>query len=407
MILSESLKKILNHHHIQDSVFTETVAFRIPDSEHCVVIPGLADVHVHLREPGFSFKETIATGTAAAARGGYTAVCSMPNLLPVPDGKESLKKQRELIEKDAKIRVFPYGSITKGEKGTELSDMEALAPDVAAFSDDGKGVQNEKMMEQAMRKAKRLGKIIAAHCEDETLLNDGYIHDGEYARKHGHRGICSKSEWGQIERDLYLAEKTGCAYHVCHISTAESVDLIRRAKQRGVNVTCETAPHYLILTENDLQEDGRFKMNPPLRTEKDRTALISGILDGTIDMIATDHAPHTAEEKGRGLEKSLMGISGIETAFSLLYTDFVKTGIFPIEKLLALMSDNPKKRFQLQTGTDFTVFDLGQAYPIDPDNFLSQGKATPFTGKKVFGKCRMTVCNGKTVWFEKKQDSEK
>ena len=375
---------------------------------NCIVFPGFIDVHVHLREPGFSYKETVETGTKACARGGYTTVCSMPNLNPVPDNKENLDAQLELIKKDAIINVKPYGSITVGQNGEALSDMEAMLNDVCAFSDDGKGVQSDEMMRAAMLKAKSLGKMIVAHCEDNSLLEGGYIHKGRYAEEHGHRGICSESEWKPIERDLKLAKETGCPYHVCHISTKESVELIRKAKAEGVDVTCETAPHYLILSDKDLQEHGRFKMNPPLRDESDRLALIEGIIDGTIDMIATDHAPHSAEEKGRGLEKSAMGIVGIETAFPLLYTYLVKENVITLEKLVELMSTNPAKRFgfssSLENGmsADFTVFDLEKKYTINPDDFLSKGRATPFEGYEVYGECLMTVCGGKIAW--KKED---
>ncbi len=372
--------------------------------DNCVVFPGFIDVHVHLREPGFSYKETIETGSKACARGGYSAVCSMPNLNPVPDSLEHLNEQLELIKKDAAIEVLPYGSITVGQNGEMLSDMEAMASYVCAFSDDGKGVQSDEMMRAAMLKAKSLGKMIVAHCEDNSLLRGGYIHAGKYAEEHGHKGICSESEWKPIERDLKLAAETGCAYHVCHISTKESVELIRKAKAAGVDVTCETAPHYLILSDKDLQEHGRFKMNPPLRDESDRLALIEGICDGTIDMIATDHAPHSAEEKGRGLEKSAMGIVGIETAFPLLYTYLVKENIIALEKLVELMSINPAKRFGFNSGledgmpADFTVFDLNKKYTVDSADFLSKGKATPFEGYEVFGECLMTVCGGKIAY---------
>lgn len=361
------------------------------------VFPAFCDVHVHLREPGFSYKETIASGTAAAAHGGYSDVFSMPNLNPVPDCAEALKKQLELIEKDAVIRVHPYAAITKGQNGEELSDFDGLSRAVA-FSDDGKGVQSEALMESAMLKAKKLGKIIAAHCEDNALLNGGYIHDGEYARLHGHKGICSESEWGPIKRDLLLAEKTGCSYHICHISTAESVELIREAKKRGVDVTCETAPHYLTLSDRNLQEDGRFKMNPPLRSERDREALLEGLCDGTIDMIATDHAPHSAEEKSRGLEKSAMGIVGLETAFPILYTELVKKRIISLERLIELMSQNPRRRFGLDDTKDFCVFDTETEYKIDSNKFLSLGRATPFEGKSVYGKCLLNITGGKVVY---------
>lgn len=367
-------------------------------SKKYIIVPGLCDVHVHFREPGFSYKETIASGSAAAAHGGYTAVCTMPNLDPVPDSAEHLQVQLDAIERGAAIKVLPYGAITVGEKGEKLADMEAMSDKVCAFSDDGKGVQNDEMMREAMAKAKRLGKIIAAHCEDNSLLFGGYIHDGEYARMHGHRGISSASEYKQIERDLRLAEETGCAYHVCHISTKESVELIRQAKAHGVNVTCETAPHYLVLCDEDMQEDGRFKMNPPLRSREDKEALIEGIKDGTIDMIATDHAPHSAEEKGRGLEKSLMGIVGLETAFPVLYTELVTKNIITLDRLVELMSFKPKERFGIDTENDFAVFDISEAYKIDPEDFLSMGRATPFAGREVFGRCLLTVHNEKVVY---------
>lgn len=367
-------------------------------SKKYIIVPGLCDVHVHFREPGFSYKETIASGSAAAAHGGYTAVCTMPNLDPVPDSAEHLQVQLDAIKRGAAIKVLPYGAITVGEKGEKLADMEAMSDKVCAFSDDGKGVQNDEMMREAMTAAKRLGKIIAAHCEDNSLLFGGYIHDGEYARMHGHRGISSASEYKQIERDLRLAEETGCAYHVCHISTKESVELIRQAKARGVDVTCETAPHYLVLCDEDMQEDGRFKMNPPLRSREDKKALIEGIKDGTIDMIATDHAPHSAEEKGRGLEKSLMGVVGLETAFPVLYTELVRKNIITLDRLVELMSFKPKERFGIDTNNDFAVFDISEAYKIDPENFLSMGRATPFAGREVFGRCLLTVHNGKVVY---------
>lgn len=367
-------------------------------SKKYIIVPGLCDVHVHFREPGFSYKETIASGSAAAAHGGYTAVCTMPNLDPVPDSAEHLQVQLDAIKRGAAIKVLPYGAITVGEKGEKLADMEAMSDKVCAFSDDGKGVQNDEMMREAMTAAKRLGKIIAAHCEDNSLLFGGYIHDGEYAKAHGHRGISSASEYKQIERDLRLVEETGCAYHICHISTKESVELIRQAKAHGVNVTCETAPHYLVLCDEDMQEDGRFKMNPPLRSLEDKQALIEGIKDGTIDMIATDHAPHSAEEKGRGLEKSLMGVVGLETAFPVLYTELVMKNIITLDRLVELMSFKPKERFGIDTNNDFAVFDISEAYKIDPEDFLSMGRATPFAGREVFGRCLLTVHNGKVVY---------
>ena len=368
------------------------------DSSEYVIFPGFCDVHVHFREPGFSYKETIATGSRAAARGGYTAVCTMPNLNPVPDSVEHLEVQRRLIEETACIHIYPYGAITVGEQGEALSDLEGMAPDVVGFSDDGRGVQSDDMMRQAMLRAKALGKPIVAHCEVNSLLRGGYIHDGDYAKAHGHRGICSESEWGQIARDLQLVKETGCAYHVCHVSAKESVALIRKAKAEGLDVTCETGPHYLVMDDSDLQEDGRFKMNPPLRGKEDREALIQGILDGTIDMIATDHAPHSAEEKSRGLEKSAFGIVGIETAFPILYTCLVKPGILSLNKLLELLCVNPRRRFGLPLGTDYSIWDLNAAYPIDPEDFLSKGRATPFAGWQVNGKCIATVCDGKLAY---------
>ena len=368
------------------------------NSSQYMIFPGFCDVHVHLRQPGFSYKETIKSGTQASAHGGYTTVFSMPNLKPVPDSAEHLKEQLDIIKKDAVINVLPYGAITVGQNGEELSDMEGMAKDVIAFSDDGRGVQSEEMMKEAMLRAKALGKIIVAHCEDNSLLHGGYIHDGVYASEHSHRGICSESEWKPIKRDLELCRQTGCAYHVCHISCKESVELIRQAKAQGIDVTCETGPHYLILTDGDLKEDGRFKMNPPLRSKEDRQALIDGVLDGTIDMIATDHAPHSQEEKSRGLEKSAFGIVGIETAFQLLYTHLVKKNIISLEKLVELLAVNPRKRFGLEYDNSFTVWDLDKKTVINPSDFLSMGKATPFEGEEVFGECELTVCNGKTAY---------
>ena len=385
-----------------DSGFDRTIS-----CDGFTIFPGFADVHVHFREPGFSYKETIATGSRAAAHGGYTAVCTMPNLNPTPDDPARLQVQLDSIKKDAVIHVLPYGTITVEEKGEQLSDLDGLAPLVVAFSDDGHGVQRDEMMRAAMLKAKSLGKLITAHCEDNSLLHGGWIHDGEYAAAHGHKGICSESEWGPIARDLELVRQTGCGYHVCHISTKESVELIRKAKAEGLNVSCETAPHYLLLNETMLQEDGRFKMNPPIRSEADRQALLEGLRDGTIDMIATDHAPHSAEEKSRGLQGSLMGIVGIETAFPLLYTSLVLKGELTLKQLVDLMSTNPRKRFGLPETlvegkpSDFTMFDLDAAYTIDPDSFLSKGRSTPFAGWEVRGKCMMTVCGGKVAYMDK------
>lgn len=366
--------------------------------DNTAVFPGFCDVHVHLREPGFSYKETVKGGTEAAAAGGYTAVMSMPNLNPTPDSVENLQVQLDIIEKDALIPVFPLAAITVGEKGETLSDMEGLSELVRAFSDDGRGVQSEGMMLSAMENAKRLDKIIAAHCEDNTLLFEGYIHDGEYARKHGHRGISSESEYKQIARDIELVKRTGCKYHVCHVSAKESVELIRGAKRDGVDITCETGPHYLFFDDSDLKEEGRFKMNPPIRSRADKEALIQGIIDGTVDMIATDHAPHSDEEKSRGLEKSLMGVVGLESAFPIMYTYFVKTGIISLEKLVDLMSSKPRERFKIDTDTGFTVFSLDKEYKINSCGFHGKGRATPFDGVSVFGKCLLTVYNGKAVY---------
>ncbi len=376
------------------------------DLHKAVLFPGFVDVHVHLREPGFSYKETIRTGTLAAAHGGFAHVAAMPNLDPVPDCAAALAVQRAIIEKDALVHVHPYGAVSIGEKGERLADLEGLAPGVIAFSDDGRGVQSESLMREAMMQCRRLGKILAAHCEDNSLLHGGYIHDGAYARAHGHRGICSESEWGPITRDLRLAEETGCAYHVCHVSTKESVALIRAAKRRGVDVTCETAPHYLTFTDEDLQEDGRFKMNPPLRAREDRDALIEGLLDGTIDMLVTDHAPHSREEKARGLEKSAMGVVGLETSFAASYTALVQTGILPLEKLVDLMHGAPMRRFgcgtELAEGqpADLTAFDLTKTYTVDPETFLTMGRATPFAGRALTGVCKLTMIGGEPVWKE-------
>lgn len=368
------------------------------DFENCVVFPGFCDVHVHFREPGFSYKETIKSGSSASAHGGYTAVCTMPNLNPVPDSAEHLGEQLRIIKNNAVINVYPYGSITVAQKGEMLSDMSAMADNVIAFSDDGRGVQSEELMREAMLKAKELGKMIVAHCEDNSLLHAGYIHDGVYAKEHGHRGICSESEWKPIERDLKLAKETGCAYHVCHISCKESVELIRKAKADGVDVTCETGPHYLILTDEDLQEDGKFKMNPPLRSREDRQALIDGIKDGTVDMIATDHAPHSAEEKSKGLSGSAFGIVGIESAFQLIFTHLVKKNIISLEKAVELLAVNPRKRFNIPLGDDCTIWNLNEKTVINPDEFLSTGKSTPFENAEVYGKCLLTLCGGKTVY---------
>jgi len=386
-----------------DSVFVSSVsalmsALSVDDASEYVVLPGFCDVHVHFREPGFSYKETIESGSKASARGGYTAVCTMPNLNPVPDSVEHLKLQHKLIEEQTGIHVYPYGAITVGQKGEELADLEGMAPLCIAFSDDGRGVQDDEMMRQAMMRAKAMGKMIVAHCEVNGLLKGGYIHDGKYAKEHNHKGICSASEYEQIARDLKLVEEVGCAYHVCHISTKESVELIRQAKARGLNVTCETGPHYLTMDDSFLQEDGRFKMNPPLRDKSDREALVNGIVDGTIDMIATDHAPHSAEEKSKGLAGSAFGVVGIETAFPVLYTHLVEPGIITLEKLVDLLSANPRKRFGIPAGDDYTVWDLGKEFTVDPGEFLSKGKATPFAGWQLKGECMLTVCDGNIVY---------
>ena len=373
-------------------------ALSVFNSPEYAIFPGFCDVHVHFREPGFSHKETMESGSRASARGGYTAVCTMPNLKPVPDCAEHLQQQLDIIENSACIHVYPYGSITVEEKGEILADLEAMAPNVIGFSDDGRGVQSDAMMKEAMLRAKALGKMIVAHCEVNDLLRGGYIHDGEYAKAHGHRGICSESEWAQVARDLELIRETGCSYHVCHISTKETVELIRKAKAEGLNVTCETGPHYLVMDDSFLQEDGRFKMNPPLRSKEDREALLAGILDGTIDMIATDHAPHSAEEKSKGLEKSLFGVVGIETAFPILYTYLVKTGMLSMDRLVELLVINPRKRFGIELGCEYSIWDLNAEYTVDPKDFLSMGKSSPFTGWNVNGRCLATVCDGKIVY---------
>ena len=372
--------------------------------KNCIVVPGLADVHVHLREPGFSYKETVASGTRAAARSGYAALCAMPNLSPVPEDAATLAQELDIIRRDAVIDVLPYGAITRGQRGEQLADMAAMSPYVCGFSDDGRGVQSRELMRAAMLEAKRLGRPIAAHCEDNSLLRGGYIHAGEYAKAHGHRGICSESEWGPIARDIELLRETGCAYHVCHISTAESAALIRSAKREGLDITCETAPHYLLLSDSDLQEDGRFKMNPPLRSERDRLALIEALRDGTIDILATDHAPHSAEEKSRGLAGSAFGITGLETAFPLLWTGLVEPGIISRERLIELMSTAPARRFGIESGIElggpatFAVFETETTYRIDPERFASKGRATPFAGREVRGRCVLNVVRGREVW---------
>ena len=385
----------------ENADLTNRIDSYIKFDKDTIIVPSFVDVHVHLREPGFFYKETMKTGTEAAAKSGYGYVFSMPNLNPVPDCLENLNKQLEIIKKDAVVNVIPYGSITKGEKGVNLSDMEAMAPFVAGFSDDGVGVDSERLMEEAMIIAKSLGKPIVAHCEDMELRAGGYIHKGKYAMEHGHLGICSESEWKPIERDLNLVAKTGCSYHVCHVSAKESVELIRQAKKSGLDVTCETAPHYLVLTDEMIKDEGRFKMNPPIRSAADRDALIEGLIDGAVDMIATDHAPHSMEEKSRGLKDSAMGITGLETAFPVVYTKLVKEGILTLEKVIELMAVNPRNRFGLpdiDLTNNYAVWDLAAQYEINPETFISMGKATPFAGEKVYGRCVKTVIDGKTVW---------
>ena len=392
------------HSDVVDSIHAsiQSSDFSSIDFSRCVVFPGFCDVHVHLREPGYSYKETIASGSLASAKGGYTAVCAMPNLNPVPDSAEHLKVQQDIIDASACIHVYPFASITVGQKGEILSDFENMAPNTIGFSDDGKGVQSAELMREAMMKAKALDKPIVAHCEVNELLRGGYIHDGAYAAEHGHRGICSESEWMHIARDIELVKETGVKYHVCHISTKESVELIRKAKSEGVDITCETGPHYLVMDDSMLQEHGRFKMNPPLRSKADREALIAGILDGTIDMIATDHAPHSAEEKAKGLENSAFGVVGIETALPVLYTYLVKPGILTMERLVELLVINPRKRFGIALGCDYSIWDLEDAYTVDPAEFVSMGKATPFEGWNVNGRCLVTVCDGNIVYQYKK-----
>mgnify|MGYP000561162590 CR=1 FL=1 len=404
---------------VEDGVVTGVGDLSVSQAETVDVsgkhlLPGLVDVHVHFREPGFSYKETIATGSSAAARGGYTTVCTMPNLNPAPDTAEHLGVQLEMIRQGAVVKVVPYGTITMRQNGGgELSDMAAMRDEVVGFSDDGRGVQEDAVMEAAMREAARLGKPIVAHCEVNSLLHGGYIHDGEYARLHGHRGICSESEWKQVERDIELVRRTGCRYHVCHVSTRESVELVRRAKAEGLPVSCETAPHYLVLTDMDLREEGRFKMNPPIRSAEDRAALVRGIQDGTIEVVATDHAPHTAEEKSRGLAGSAMGIVGLECAFPLMYKYMVLPGTLTLEKLVALMSDNPRRIFGLGGGlnvggeADFTVLALGAQYEIDPAAFLSKGRATPFAGWPVQGRAVLTVVGGREAYMDETMKTNK
>ncbi|MDR1131814.1 MAG: dihydroorotase [Oscillospiraceae bacterium] len=378
------------------------------DMHNCFILPGLTDVHVHLREPGFSYKETIGAGTAAAARGGFTTVCAMPNLDPVPDSPAHMERQLALIRRDALIRVLPYASITAGEKQRALSDMAALASSAVAFSDDGVGVESGEMMEKAMRRAKRLGKLIAAHCEVASLTRGGAVHDGKFAAGHGLTGNPSESEWREVERDIALVRRTGCPLHICHVSAKESVALIRAAKAEGLPLSCETAPHYLVLCDEDLKDEGRFKMNPPIRGAEDREALLRGIADGTVDIVATDHAPHSEKEKSGGLAGSLNGVAGLETAFPVLYTALVKTGVITAEKLIGLMHTNPRRRFgaggQLVAGlpAELTIFDMADSYVIDPADFLSKGRASPFAGKRVFGRCLLTMFNGKTVWEDKR-----
>ena len=373
------------------------------------ILPGLVDVHVHLREPGFTTKETIASGTRAAAHGGYTTVCPMPNLSPAPDSPEHLAVELEAIRRDAVVKVLPYGCITRGQKGRgELVDFEALASDVVGFSDDGRGVQEEALMREAMRRVARTGRPVVAHCEVDALLNGGYIHDGDYCRAHGHRGISSESEWRQVERDIRLAAETGCRYHVCHVSTKESVELVRRAKAAGLSVSCETAPHYLVLCDEDMQEEGRFKMNPPLRTKEDVQALKEGLRDDVMDVIATDHAPHTFEDKNTSMKSAPFGIVGLETAACLTYTELVLGGYLTPMQMAEKMSYNPAKIIGIDKGdiepgkvADIVIFDPDETYVIDKNTFFSKGRNTPFDGRKVTGKVRMTLVNGQVVYEDK------
>ena len=391
---------------IAPSIDTIDEATEVVNAEDCVVTYGLADVHVHLREPGFSAKETIASGTLAAAHGGYTTVCAMPNLSPAPDAVGTIAVEQQMIDEQAVVEVLPFATITTGRRGEQVVDVEALKDLSCGFSDDGSGVQIDEVMLDAMHRVAAVDGIIAAHCEENSLLRGGYIHDGEYAKAHGHKGICSESEWAPIARDVEMVAKTSCRYHVCHVSAKESVEIIRQAKKRGLPVTCETGPHYLVFSDADLQEDGRFKMNPPIRSAEDRDALLKGILDGTIECIATDHAPHTAEEKSKGLKGSTMGVVGLETAFAVTYTHLVRTGMITLEKAVELLCDNPRRIFRLGGAlrkgerADIAVFDVREPYKVDSQTFLSKGKSTPFEGMEVYGRCVMTLYNGKMVWKE-------
>ena len=391
---------------IAPSIDVVDEATEVVNVEDCVVTYGLADVHVHLREPGFSAKETIASGTLAAAHGGYTTVCAMPNLSPAPDAVGTIAVEQQMIDEQAVVEVLPFATITTGRRGEQVVDVEALKDLSCGFSDDGSGVQIDEVMLDAMHRVAAVDGIIAAHCEENSLLRGGYIHDGEYAKAHGHKGICSESEWAPIARDVEMVAKTSCRYHVCHVSAKESVEIIRQAKKRGLPVTCETGPHYLVFSDADLQEDGRFKMNPPIRSAEDRDALLKGILDGTIECIATDHAPHTAEEKSKGLKGSTMGVVGLETAFAVTYTHLVRTGMITLEKAVELLCDNPRRIFRLGGAlrkgerADIAVFDVREPYKVDSQTFLSKGKSTPFEGMEVYGRCVMTLYNGKMVWKE-------
>ncbi|MEY8258882.1 dihydroorotase [Oscillospiraceae bacterium 50-60] len=388
--------------------------FSVIELHNRCLVPGFVDVHVHLREPGFSYKGTVFSGTAAAAAGGYTAVCAMPNLNPVPDSPEHLRAQLDIIEKNAKIRVYPYGAVTRGERGEELADLAALAPHVPGFSDDGRGVQSEEMMRRAMALAKKLNRPIAAHCEDESLLQKGWaVHDGDFARRNGLPGNDPASEWRQVERDLGLVRETGCQYHVCHVSTKESVALVRAAKAEGLPVTCETGPHYLVLCDEDLLDEGRFRMNPPIRSAADREALIAGLLDGTVDCVATDHAPHSAEEKSRGLRGSLNGIVGLECAFPVLYTNLVETGAVPFETLLNALCVNPRRIFGLPGGriaagqiADLTALDLNRPGVVDSGSFRSLGHSTPFDGWGVSATVALTICGGEIAYHNLQNPEE-
>lgn len=391
----------------------ENTEAQVYDLAGKLVSPGLIDVHVHLREPGYERKETIETGTKAAARGGYTTIAAMANTIPVPDSMESVTYIEGLLQQSAQVRVFPYAAITLGERGQEIVDVEALSEtSILGFSDDGRGIQEAGVMYQAMQRAKAVNKPIVAHCEDDSLLFGGYLHDGEYAKANGHRGILSVSESAQIARDIMLAQATGVHYHICHISTKESVELVRFAKAQGINVTAEVSPHHLILCDTDIvNDDPNFKMNPPLRADADRIACVQGLLDGTIDVIATDHAPHHEDEKAWGIETAPFGIVGLETAFPLMYTKFVKTGKMTLKQLIDCMSTKPANIFNLPYGTlevgaaaDITIIDLDKEMEIDSSQFLSKGKNTPFNGYNVTGWPVMTLVGGRVAYKDEQMN---